>query len=634
MRRLLSFWLLVGVVSCGGGGGGPTAPDTGAAPATKPDAAAEVATPAPDVAAPGTDVPQETQIPPPDAGLPSQPDVMILEPTDALEETDAAPVPAVVREGVRVLPDDGSLMIAEVTETTVTLRGTMPPMAVGNVIVSAQGEGLARRVMAITPSGADTVLTTQPAALSDIFSQGELVVDRVFGPDDMSSVMPAPGMASGETVLPFIIQPLGVSWFTVPFNHLFLDHPSGKVRLEGSAGIGLGLNVKAELQGWGLSKLRVVPSVHGQLKATFTAQVTAKSTNHRLPLGAYNFKSFTVNVGVVPVVLTPSIDLYAVSNLDVQAGAKLTFGLDAMAQGGFEWKPGSLRPVIGSTVNATFGVDGQARVSGDIAIRPELSLKVYGVKAAYAGVDLPHMTATVATVPGTTALSVYAAARLKAGAGFLPGIFDRGGNGGYWNLLETPAFVITNGQAKTLYNLVGDFSSARNPNGSWTYGYMLGMGQPFRPYTNLNREGAIVAWVDPARGNELSVFFNESNELLHPAGTVNLAGREFGLHPGPAGEVSAVRFAPTVAGNYRFAIVYKGMSGYAGAPATSTSVGVIKDGTTLHSATLNQGGTGNTAQFYFDAYVGPSSVIDFVVGNGNGDHRWDSTGLHVEASLL
>src|SRR5688500_9371134 len=188
MRRLVSIWLLIGLVGCGGGGGGPSAPDTGK-PAPSPDAAADAATPAPDVATPSPDVaqdvPQDAGMSAPDAGTPGFPDVMILEPTDALEESDAAPLPAVVREGVRVLPDDGSLMIAAVTETTVTLRGTMPPMAVGNVIVSAQGEGLARRVMAITPSGADTVLTTAPAALTDIFAQGELVVDRVFGPDDM-----------------------------------------------------------------------------------------------------------------------------------------------------------------------------------------------------------------------------------------------------------------------------------------------------------------------------------------------------------------------------------------------------------------------------------------------------------------
>jgi hypothetical protein len=634
MRRLVWVLAIVGFVGCGGGGGGPGAVDTGTptSPQDAPDAAAtdlatiDVAAPAVDVAVPNQDVAQN---PTPDAG---QADVTILDPVDAIEESDAAPLPAIVRDGVRVLPDDGSVVIAAVTDTTVTLRGAMPPMAIGNVLVSAAGEGLARRVKAITPSGSDTVLTTEPAALSDIFAQGELVVDRVFGPEEMSPVMPPPGMASGETVLPFIVQPLGISWFTVPFNHLFLDHPSGKVRIEGSAGIGLGLNLKAELQGLGLSKLRVVPSVHGQLRATFTSQVTARSTNHRLPIGAYNFKSFTVNVGIVPVVLTPSIELYAVSNLDVQGGAKMTFGLDAMAQGGFEWTPGAIRPVIGSSVNATFGVEGQARISGDIAIRPELSLKVYGVKAAYAGVDLPHMTATVAAAQGT-ALSVYAAARLRAGAGFLPGIFDRG-NGGYWNLLETAPFVITNGQVKTLYNLVNDFSSARNPNGNWTYGYMLGLGQTFKPYTNLNREGAIVAWVDPARGNELSIFHNESNELLHPAGTVNLGPREFGLHPGPAGEVSAVRFAPTAAGNYRFAVIFKGMSGWAGAPATTTFVGVIKDGTTIHSATLNQSGTGNTAQFYFDSYVGPSGTFDFVVGNGNGDHRWDSTGLHIEATLL
>ncbi|HEY0712808.1 MAG TPA: hypothetical protein VGF45_09060, partial [Polyangia bacterium] len=554
MRRLLKLGLLVGFIGCGGGGGGgsPAAVDMGG-PAPKPDAAAamdvggiEVTTPSPDAAATQDLAPDMVQPPAPDAG---QADVTILDPVDAIEESDAAPLPAIVREGVRVLPDDGSVTIAAVTDTTVTLRGTMPTMAVGNVLVSAAGEGLARRVMAITPSGADTVLTTQPAALSDIFEQGELVVDRTFGPEEMSAVMPAPGMSSGETILPFIVQPFGVTWFTLPFNHLFLDHPSGKIRLEGSAGIGLGLSVKAEMQGLGLSKLRVVPSVHGNLKATLTAQVTAKSNNHRLPIGAYNFKSFTVNVGVVPVVLTPSIELYAVSNLDVQGGAKMTFGLDAMAQGGFEWKPGSLRPVVGSSVNATFGVEGSARIAGDIAIRPELSLKVYGVKAAYAGVDLPHMTATVAAGQGT-ALSVYAAARLRAGAGFLPGIFDRGGNGGYWNLLESAPFVITSGQVKTLYNLVSDFSAARNPNGSWTYGYMLGLGQPFKPYTTLNREGAIVAWVDPARGNELSVFHNTSDELLHPAGTVNLGPREFGLHPGPVGEFSAVRFVPTVAGNY------------------------------------------------------------------------------------
>ena len=278
MRRVFLVLAVIGLVGCGGGGAGqsPGALDTGVAPVPTPDAASIDAPPAAvDVAQP------EAVAPMADAGA----DVVLLEPTDGFVETDALPLAPIVRPGVRVLPDDGSMTIVAVTGDTVTLRGAVPVMEAGNVLVSGRGEGFARRVTSIAQSGADTIIATQPAALTDIFEQGELVVDRVFGPDDMSMAMTIPGTVSGETVLPFLIQPQGIAWFTLPFDHLFLDHPSGKVRLHGSAGLGLGLNVKAEMKNFALSKLRVVPSVHGQVRATFVSQVTARSNNHRLPMG-------------------------------------------------------------------------------------------------------------------------------------------------------------------------------------------------------------------------------------------------------------------------------------------------------------------------------------------------------------
>src|SRR5207302_1431709 len=103
----------------------------------------------------------------------------------------------VPRENVIAVPDDGSVTISNVTDTGLTLEGTnpaIPAIKSGTVMVSAKGAGLAVKVKSITVSGTQTMLETEPARITDIFSELEIHQRRSLDSIDVASVVTAPGV--------------------------------------------------------------------------------------------------------------------------------------------------------------------------------------------------------------------------------------------------------------------------------------------------------------------------------------------------------------------------------------------------------------------------------------------------------
>ncbi len=80
----------------------------------------------------------------------------------------------VIKPGVVVLPEDGSVTVNGLTDSGLTLSGSVPTLSPGNVLVSGQGAGFVRRVTAVSLVGTTLVLTTQTGSLEDLFESAEV----------------------------------------------------------------------------------------------------------------------------------------------------------------------------------------------------------------------------------------------------------------------------------------------------------------------------------------------------------------------------------------------------------------------------------------------------------------------------
>lgn len=92
-----------------------------------------------------------------------------------------------LQPGVVAIPDDGSVIISNLTPTSVTLWGKVPDLKPGAVIAGGPAPGIMRRVVSVTPSGNGVTLQTTDVALTDVFKTAHM---HFNGPVALGPLMP------------------------------------------------------------------------------------------------------------------------------------------------------------------------------------------------------------------------------------------------------------------------------------------------------------------------------------------------------------------------------------------------------------------------------------------------------------
>lgn len=181
----------------------------------------------------------------------------------------------------------------------------------------------------------------------------------------------------------------------------------------------------------------------------------------------------------------------------------------------------------------------------------------------------------------------------------------------------------------SVYSITDDFSTAANPNGAWTYGWLNTLGGTFTAYSetfNATAGGTVGVWHDPTvyTFGAPSVW-NNSTSLAYSAGTVNYASGWAGFHPGQSGEFSDFRFTAQTSGSYAVSMDFQGAD-FAG--QTSTDVHIRTAGGDVFSSLIN--GFGDSSRRSYDGivFLNAGEFLDIAVGRGsNGTFWYDSTAL-------
>jgi len=124
---------------------------------------------------------------------------------------------------------------------------------------------------------------------------------------------------------------------------------------------------------------------------------------------------------------------------------------------------------------------------------------------------------------------------------------------------------------------------------------------------------------DPPR--EPWVGLNPTSQTIRALGITWPAGH-LALHPGPAGEFSAVRWTAPAPGQVQVAATFTGL-----AERATTDVHLLHNGRSLFTGLLNLKGSPNEVRFQKSLAVALGDTLDCVVGYGNGNYGADTTGL-------
>jgi len=132
----------------------------------------------------------------------------------------------------------------------------------------------------------------------------------------------------------------------------------------------------------------------------------------------------------------------------------------------------------------------------------------------------------------------------------------------------------------------------------------------------------ISLWHLPA-GRDPNITYNATQGTIRSLGVTWEPGR-LGLHPGPNGEMSILRWTAPAAGQYTISATFASIAAKA-----TTDVHVLHNGKSLLSSFINLNGQGDKATCRKTVTAEKGETIDFVVGWGNRSHGADSTGLEA-----
>jgi hypothetical protein len=202
-----------------------------------------------------------------------------------------------------------------------------------------------------------------------------------------------------------------------------------------------------------------------------------------------------------------------------------------------------------------------------------------------------------------------------------------------WSLSLCMLLVLSLDGAQT-FNPAAEFSGNNNPNGPWTYGYSLTLGDRLIPHRTslppiVSYTGGLALWRTDLGSGVPALWYNPIS-LKVSFGTLVLSPGELVLHPGPNEEFGLLRFSAPMDGTYNVIGSFGGNDNR----GTSSDVHILANGESIFSGLVNGFGPGSGPSFDLTVPLKSGDSIDFAVGTGHNGFANDGTGLATEITLV
>lgn len=341
--------------------------------------------------------------------------------------------PAVpIASGDMLLLEDAGLSIDNVQGQLVTLTGDISGLEEGQLLVSGQGDGFLGRVTNINPIMGGATVSWAPAALDELFDYADVSFERALTYDMLEGFTPAiDGLTLTATDWSGTSAAgkdgsMTLAAFRVEFPESDEIIPGAKVQgaLEFKLDAGLDFQVG---EGWPLFgdleyfDFNTTIEVQGEVTAKWAAKSTFANT--AILLGTMRFGAIVIFAGPVPVVFTPTVDLYCGLEGTVEIGIELKPFLKLSATAGLrydksrgwdtykdldaEYSIGLTQPNLYGKVECTFNL-----------FSPQPMFELYGIAGPYARFHAPYVkvAAQIQTTPPEFAITVNCGAKGSVGA--------------------------------------------------------------------------------------------------------------------------------------------------------------------------------------------------------------------------
>lgn len=199
-------------------------------------------------------------------------------------------------------------------------------------------------------------------------------------------------------------------------------------------------------------------------------------------------------------------------------------------------------------------------------------------------------------------------------------------------LLILAASSVASARAATIYDAAAEFSPTDNPNGPWSYGYKPTFNGPFIPAAQTGAVGPIDFWYGGVASDGNPAISRNGSTSTAFNGTARYLPGQLVMHPGPGNEYAVLRFTNPEAGLASFTASFEGVD----IVGTTTDVYVLQNGSVVFSGLVNGFGPGTGPTFTTpDTFaLNRGDTLDFMVGFGNGNYFFDSTGVSVRITVV
>jgi hypothetical protein len=265
-------------------------------------------------------------------------------------------IPTIIKPNVVVLPSDGSIQIHNLTETSLTLAGTVPNLQVGTVLINPQGNKFFRVASSISNNGTNTTIQTTNATVEDVIQQANIRYTAPLNPQEGTFTPMLPGV--GLPIYRSVGRDTNLLSITIPFNNVEIEAEQGigqtsgtiAATLNGTVTISFAVDFALDATPLnGLELIRVAPKV--------TAQSNLRIVTHGLEFSQeYAHQTFhDIPIPETPLKFDLDVSLSASGGVEISNSAGIEFAVTTsqVAKAGFQWsRQDGIKPVADFSLDA------------------------------------------------------------------------------------------------------------------------------------------------------------------------------------------------------------------------------------------------------------------------------------------
>ena len=269
-------------------------------------------------------------------------------------------------------------MVSSNTKTlTFRKSAVTSSISTGSILVSGVSpntpNGMLKRVVSVTRNGSFVTVNTEPTYLASAVKNGSLNATVSIKPNQVQSVM---ALSQGVHVM---------DAFDISIDVPIYEKNGASVKLEGDISISPQLHLSISIGFFKLREFRFIASLNVDSSIALTSEA-ALELNKMVPLVEYTLGAIDFQIGPVPVIITPKIELFV--GLDGKVSSELTFGIgDSLSMGGgFDDYKGSWHAIKwfdNSFSTTTPTATDLVKLSAQAYVQAQLSFDFYGMAGPY-----------------------------------------------------------------------------------------------------------------------------------------------------------------------------------------------------------------------------------------------------------